>query len=103
MSTEDVPQELSTSKERFTELFGPPKHFAFPYGTPNLFVLDRDIEIAKETHAATTWTVDVHPYRATEAVHGAVLPRFAWNSLDMSAEGMALYIAMKCAALRTRR
>lgn len=100
MSGEDVEAELSASKERFTRLFGPPKHFAFPYGTPDLYVLQRDIEIAKKTHGATTWTVDVQPFAVEDAVHGAVLPRFAWNSLEMTPKGMALYIAMKCASQR---
>ncbi len=103
MSADDVEAELTASKERFTRLFGPPKHFAFPYGTPDLYVLKRDIEIAKKTHAATTWTVDVQPYAVEDSVHGAVLPRFAWNSLEMTPKAMALYIAIKCAAHRAAK
>ncbi len=90
LTDDELAHELRASQARFTRLFGPPRHFAFPFGTET-YVRARDIDLAVTLCAGTVWTVDTAPIDG-----GRVWARFAWASDEYSPAAMALYIAMKC-------
>jgi peptidoglycan/xylan/chitin deacetylase (PgdA/CDA1 family) len=68
--------EYQRSREDFRRLFGEPRHFAFPFGTPWFDVEPRHARIAASLGTEVLWSTEGRPYEPSERRAGAVLPRF---------------------------
>lgn len=88
--------ELERSNEKFAETFGEPRHLALPFGCEP-YVLDEHLETAVTLTHGDVWTIENAPFSEDDSVK----PRFGWSSGALSANAMALYIALQC--IRSRR
>jgi hypothetical protein len=77
LSREQVQAEYRTSTQDFERLFGPQRHFAFPFGTPGHEFDETHVRRLHEHGRFFIWSTEPRPYRAAEEAPGAVLPRFA--------------------------
>lgn len=77
LSQEEALEEYVTSRADFTRLFGPQRHFAFPFGTPDREYELRHVDLLRRLDPETViWSTESRPYLPEERAPGAVLPRF---------------------------
>lgn len=91
--------ELLQSTRDFERLFGPQRHFAFPFGVPGVDYSAAHVGALRALGTQTIWSTEPRPYSAGERFDGAVLPRFAVDGTRTWKETVA-QIAIH--ALRTR-
>lgn len=96
-----VRADLQRSTADFERLFGPLKHFAFPFGTPRHHVDQRHVDWLHALGDFPIWTTEPRPYRLGERGPGAVLPRFPVNGLK-SAKELAGWVAARSLDFRLR-
>lgn len=78
LSQEEAKAEYATSRADFMRLFGPQRHFAFPFGTPDREYELRHVELLRRLDPETLiWSTETRPYLPEERNPGAVLPRFS--------------------------
>lgn len=71
-------EDLRRSELDFARLFGPSRHFAFPFGIPNRSFTARDVAIVRAaSDRAVIWSTESRPYRADERRPGGVVPRYS--------------------------
>jgi hypothetical protein len=99
LAFEQYRAEYQASTRDFHRLFGPPAHFAFPFGVPEHDFFAEHVDAVRRLGRFLIWSTEPRPFHARERSQGAVLPRFAvdgtrtWNEL-------AAHIAIH--AFRTR-
>lgn len=96
---DQVAPELKESTRDFTRLFGPPAHFAIPFGTPAIEFDARYVVALRAIGDFVIWTTEARPFEASERRPGAVLPRFPIDG-TRSARQTALLIALYAARYR---
>jgi hypothetical protein len=95
-------QDYEQSTRDFTALFGAPRHFAFPFGTPGLhFDASHVAALRALTPNAVLWTTGAGTFDATERVPGAVLPRCPIVGEQSVAE-LSGWLALKLLGQRLR-
>jgi peptidoglycan/xylan/chitin deacetylase (PgdA/CDA1 family) len=78
LTVETLRREYNDSARDFERLFGPQRHFAFPFGTPGRDVSEEAVELAREAAPnAVLWSTEARGFDPQERGPGAVLPRFA--------------------------
>jgi hypothetical protein len=92
-------EDIGQSRVDFERLFGPERHFAFPFGGRGIDFDDQHVESIRRTSKAVIWSTVARPHLPSHRYPGAVLPRFGvdgrWNSSQI-----AFWIAMR--SLRAR-
>lgn len=73
LGPEQARQELERSQAAFERLFGPQRHFAFPYGQGCFD--GTHVRFLRELGGAVLWSTLQRCYSPAEVVPGAVLPR----------------------------
>jgi peptidoglycan/xylan/chitin deacetylase (PgdA/CDA1 family) len=91
--------ELQQSRADFERLFGPERHFAFPFGRHGVDFDDRHVESIRRATDAIIWTTVPQPFLHAQRRPGAVLPRFGVDG-RWSASQLAFLIAVR--SLRAR-
>ena len=100
LSQEDAAREYASSSADFERLFGPQRHFAFPFGTPDREFELRHVTALRELEPQRIiWSTESRPFEASERGPGAVLPRFPIDG-EWSHRQTALWIC--ASALRYR-
>ena len=89
LSQDEAAREYVSSSSDFERLFGPQRHFAFPFGTPDREFELRHVTALRERDAERLiWTPESRPFEAGERRPGAVLPRFPvdgeWNHRQLA-------------------
>ncbi len=79
LSRREAEVEYQRSFERFSRLFGPQHHFAFPFGTPEHEFTAMHVGALRRISDWTLWSTERRPHAASERKPGAVLPRFPIN------------------------
>ena len=69
--------EIAASARDFARLFGPMRHFAFPFGVPGVDFGPSHLNPLRELGGIEIWSTEPRPYTRRERELGAVLPRFA--------------------------
>jgi hypothetical protein len=69
--------EAAASARDFARLFGPARHFAFPFGVPGVDFDESHVAAVHKFGTVEIWSTEPRPYRRRERQAGAVLPRFA--------------------------
>ena len=98
---EVVHADFARSTAAFTRLFGAPRDFAFPYGTPRHHFEQRHVEWLRALGRFPIWTTEARPYRLQERQPGAVLPRFPVDGTQ-DARTLAGWIAARSLDFRAR-
>ena len=98
---ETVRADFERSTATFTRLFGAPRHFAFPFGTPRHHFGQRHVEWLRALGEAQIWTTEARPFRPGEVEPGAVLPRFPVDG-SKDARTLAGWIAARALDFRAR-
>jgi peptidoglycan/xylan/chitin deacetylase (PgdA/CDA1 family) len=98
---EQAAEELLQSHADFERMFGPERHFAFPFGGYGVDFDDRHVETLRRAGDAVIWTTIGRPHHARHRAPGAVLPRFAVDG-RWSASQIAFWIAVRSLRARTR-
>lgn len=93
-------EELRRSHADFERLFGPERHFAFPFGGSGDFD-DRHVASLRHASDAIIWSTVGRPYLPEHRRPGAVLPRFGVDG-RCSASQLAFWIAMRSLRARAR-
>jgi peptidoglycan/xylan/chitin deacetylase (PgdA/CDA1 family) len=75
LSLEVAREEYRRSTADFQRLFGPARHFAFPFGTPGVHFDHRHVALLRELGDPVLWTTEARAYAPTERAPKAVLPR----------------------------
>ncbi len=88
-----IKADFERSTAQFERLFGPQKHFAFPFGTPRYHFAERHVAWLRSMSQAVIWTTEPRPYRFDEEKPQAVLPRFPIDGSQDSASLLGLIIA----------
>jgi peptidoglycan/xylan/chitin deacetylase (PgdA/CDA1 family) len=83
-------------------LGAPPRHFAFPFGTPGTQLDHRHLEAARALGYARLWSTEARAWRPSELAPGAVLPRCPLDGRS-SVEGLAGWLAAKLLNARFKR
>lgn len=96
-----VRADYARSRDTFERLFGPQRHFAFPYGTPVHHFDARHVAWLRALGDFTVWTTEARPFRPEERGPGAVLPRFPVDGRHPPRE-LAGWIAARSLQLRVR-
>ena len=96
-----VKADFERSTATFTRLFGPPRHFAFPFGTPRAHFAQRHVDWLRPLGNFPIWTTESRPYRLAERAPGAALPRFPVDG-DKDAHTLAGWIAARSLDFRLR-
>ena len=99
LAREQYRAEYQASMRDFQRLFGPPAHFAFPFGVPEQDFFAEHVDAIRGVGRCLIWSTEPRPFRAMELWRGAVLPRFAVDGTRTWRE-IAAQIAIH--ALRTR-
>ncbi|MBL8954126.1 MAG: polysaccharide deacetylase family protein [Myxococcaceae bacterium] len=96
-------EEYESSTADFRRLFGvSPRHFAFPFGTPQLEFEQRHVELLRRISPGTQlWSTERRPYDAAERVPGAVLPRFSVDS-TWSSRQVVLWVSAHAVKYRLK-
>jgi len=94
-----VRAEYESSLRDFARLFGPARHFAFPFGIPGEDFDEQHVELLRSLGRFEIWSTEPRPYTAAGRERGAVLPRFAVDGTRTWRE-TAAHIALH--AVRTR-
>jgi peptidoglycan/xylan/chitin deacetylase (PgdA/CDA1 family) len=95
-------RDYRESRADFERLFGPQRHFAFPFGSPRHHVEARQADLARATGPCELWSTEARPYRLEERRPGAVLPRFPVDGSKTASE-LAGWIAARALDFRLRR
>ena len=98
---EVVKADFERSTATFTRLFGPPRHFAFPFGTPRVHFAQRHVDWLCALGDFPIWTTESRPFRPAERRAGAVLPRFPVDG-GKDAATLAGWIAARSLDFRVR-
>lgn len=98
---EVVKADFERSTATFRRLFGPPRHFAFPFGTPRAHFAQRHVDWLRALGNFPIWTTESRPYRPEERTPGAVLPRFPVDG-NKDAHTLAGWIAARSLDFRVR-
>ena len=98
---EVVKADFERSTAAFTRLFGTPRHFAFPYGTPRYHFAQRHVDWLRALGDFPIWTTEARPYRLGERGAKAVLPRFPVDGTK-DAHTLAGWIAARSLDFRVR-
>lgn len=69
--------EMAASARDFARLFGPARHFAFPFGVPGVDFQTSHVAAVRELRPVEVWSTEPRPYQRRERERAAVLPRFA--------------------------
>jgi hypothetical protein len=77
LALEQYRAEYEGSMRDFHRLFGPPAHFAFPFGTPEHDFFVEHVHAVRRLGPCVIWSTEPRPVHARERLQGAVLPRFA--------------------------
>jgi peptidoglycan/xylan/chitin deacetylase (PgdA/CDA1 family) len=77
LTAEQARAELVQSTRDFERLFGPQRHFAFPYGVPGVDFSPEHAAALRAMGPMEFWSTEPRPFSSDERVAGAVLPRFA--------------------------
>jgi peptidoglycan/xylan/chitin deacetylase (PgdA/CDA1 family) len=101
LSLEDAQLEYETSKRDFERLFGPQRHFAFPFGTPGKEFDASHVERLRAMGDPFMWSTVGAPYRQDEVRPGAVLPRFPIDGRETHQQ-LAFWIASRAVTFRWR-
>ena len=102
LGLEELRLEYRRSDEAFSRLFGPPAHFAFPFGTPGHQFDARDVDQARAVRGdAVLWSTEPRPFERWERRPGAVLPRFPIDG-RLSHRQLAAWIAIRATDYRVR-
>ena len=92
--------DYARSTSDFERLFGPQRHFAFPFGTPHHEVTSEHVERVRSLGDFHVWTTERRPYTRAERAAGAPLPRFSPDG-RWGASGIALWMAAHALLWRT--
>jgi hypothetical protein len=92
--------ELRQSHADFERLFGPERHFAFPFGGQIDFN-ERHVAQLRSSSAPVIWTTVGRPHLHAHRFPGAVLPRFAVDG-RWTASQAAFWIALRSLRERAR-
>jgi len=90
--------DFRRSKADFERLFGPLRHFAFPYGTPRAHFRAEHVAMLRALGDFELWSTESRPYRAGE---GGVLPRFPVDG-SRSPEALAGWLAARAVDFKVR-
>ena len=85
----------------FARLFGPQRHFAFPFGSPKTYFSSRQVRQLRGLGAFLIWSPEARPFRLDERRPGAVLPRFTIEGARPAAQ-VASMIAARSMSFRAR-
>jgi peptidoglycan/xylan/chitin deacetylase (PgdA/CDA1 family) len=96
-----VKADFERSTATFTRLFGAPRHFAFPFGTPRAHFAQRHVDWLRALGDFAIWTTESRPYRPEERGPRAVLPRFPVDG-GKDAHTLAGWIAARSLDFRVR-
>jgi peptidoglycan/xylan/chitin deacetylase (PgdA/CDA1 family) len=94
--------EYRRSTEDFRRLFGELRHFAFPFGVPELDFAGEHVEALRRIGGLEIWSTEPRPYDASERGEGSVLPRFAVDGTRTWKESVA-HIILQSIRSRLRR
>ena len=72
-------RDVDLSNATFERLFGPCRHFAFPFGHPDLEFTEGHVRQARQPGRAVLWSTEAGTYVPGARNPGAVLPRFPVN------------------------
>jgi hypothetical protein len=97
----DAQAEYETSLRDFGRLFGPQRHFAFPFGTPGKEFDASHVERLRELGRFLIWSTEPRPYGAAEVTPGAVLPRFPIDGTWTHKE-LVFWVAFRALRYRLR-
>lgn len=104
LSPDEFRGEMEGSLRDFERLFGPARHFAFPFGVPGEDFGPGHVAALRALGRFEIWSTEPRPYRQAERDRGGVLPRFAVDgtrTAAMSAAHVALH-ALRPASARGR-
>ncbi len=96
-----VAEDYRRSTERFARLFGPQRHFAFPFGSPKTYFSSRQVRQLRGLGDFLIWSTEARPFRLDERRPGAVLPRFPIEGARPAAQ-VASMIAARSMSFRAR-
>jgi peptidoglycan/xylan/chitin deacetylase (PgdA/CDA1 family) len=96
-----VEEELERSCADFERLFGPQRHFAFPFGMPGTDFDESHVDLLRSLGSFLVWTTARRPYLPEHRFPGAVLPRFPVDG-RASATQLAFWIAIVSLRARAR-
>lgn len=94
-------EELRRSHSDFERLFGPERHFAFPFGGCPSDFDDRHVASIRRASNAIIWSTVGRPHFLEQRQPGAVMPRFGVDG-RWSASQLAFWIAMRSLRARAR-
>jgi peptidoglycan/xylan/chitin deacetylase (PgdA/CDA1 family) len=90
--------DFERSGADFERLFGPLKHFAFPYGTPRAHFRAEHVALLRALGPFDIWSTESRPYRPGE---GGVLPRFPVDG-SRSPAALAGWLAARAVDFKVR-
>jgi peptidoglycan/xylan/chitin deacetylase (PgdA/CDA1 family) len=99
LGIDDYRAEYERSTQDFRRLFGEPRHFAFPFGVPEVDFGPEHVEVLRRIGSFEIWSTEPRPYHPAERDRGAVLPRFAVDGTRTWKE-CAAHIALR--SIRSR-
>jgi peptidoglycan/xylan/chitin deacetylase (PgdA/CDA1 family) len=99
LSREQVEEEFARSAKNFIRLFGPSRHFAFPFGTPEAFFDASHVARLRSQGDFLIWSTEARPYAVEERAPRAVLPRLVVHG-TWGIKGVAMWIVAQAARFR---
>jgi hypothetical protein len=99
MREDQFAEECARSKRHFERLFGPQRHFAFPFGVPGVDFGPEHMDELRALGDFLVWSTEPRPFQPRERRPGTPLPRFAVDGSRTWKE-TAAHIALH--AVRTR-
>lgn len=102
LTPEQFRREMAESFADFARLFGPARHFAFPFGVPGVDFGPAHVAALRELGSFQIWSTEPRPYRPVERARGAVLPRFAVDG-SRTFRASAAHVALHALRPRTGR
>ncbi len=94
--------ELEASTATFERLFGKTRHFAFPFGYPNMHFGMREVMALRAMNTEHIWCTRESPYAKSWSRPGAVLPRIQLLG-TWTVKHMLLWIVQRSAVYRVRK
>ena len=89
LTPEQFRADLDGSMSDFGRLFGPPRHFAFPFGVPEADFGASHVAAVRAHGPVEIWSTEPRPYHPRERESLAVLPRFAVDGTRSWRESLA--------------
>jgi hypothetical protein len=77
LTPEQFAAECEASTRDFERLFGPQRHFAFPFGIPGIDFGAEHVGTLRSLGRFLIWSTEPRPFHGWERTPGALLPRFA--------------------------